>query len=175
MPQFEEGLFARFAGKSVLLDSNLLLIFLCGSLGAQVFTRFKRVKDYSMDDYELLLRFVGCFSVLLTTPHILTEVNNLANSLPEWVKPDWYENFSSLIASQDQLPGLREHWDPAIELSQMPQFAAFGITDTALTRLSSEALIVTEDYRLSGSLASCGIDVLNFGDLRKLRRLLWTR
>jgi uncharacterized protein YacL len=50
----------------------------------------------------------------------------------------------------------------------MPEFLAFGITDAALTKLSSEALVITEDYRLSGALKGQGTPVLNFGDMRKM-------
>jgi hypothetical protein len=168
----EEQLFARHAGKSVLLDSNLLLVLLSGSLDPRLFGRFKRVSAYTLKDYDLLVRLLSSFSILLTTPHILTEVSNLANSLPERFKPDWYRNIAALIASEQETPGLREQWTAAAELAQMPEFEAFGITDAALTNLSSEALIVTEDYRLSGVLRSQGIAVLNFGDLRKLQQLL---
>src|ERR1035437_8630030 len=162
----EEQLFARHSGKSVLLDSNLLLVFLAGSLDPPLFGRFKRVSAYTLKDYELLVRLLSSFTVLLTTPHILTEVSNLANSLPERFKPDWQRNLATLIASQQETPGLRERWTAATELAQMPEFAAFGITDAALTKLSSEALVITEDYRLSGVLRSRGVHVLNFGDLR---------
>ena len=168
----DEQLFARHAGKSVLLDSNLLLVFLAGSLDISLFGRFKRVSAYTLKDYELLVRLLSSFTILLTTPHILTEVSNLANSLPEWLKPDWHRNIATLIASQQETPGLRERWTPAAELAKMPEFAAFGITDAALTNLSSEALVVTEDYRLSGVLRSQGVPVLNFSDLRKLQQLL---
>jgi uncharacterized protein YaiI (UPF0178 family) len=54
----------------------------------------------------------------------------------------------------------------------MPEFIAFGITDAAVTEMSAGALVVTEDYRLSGVLRSKGIAVLNFGDLRKLQQLI---
>jgi hypothetical protein len=168
----EEQLFARYAGKSVLLDSNLLLVFFAGSLDPRLFGRFKRISAYTLKDYELLVRLLDSFTILLTTPHILTEVSNLSNSLPEWLKPDWYRNIATLIASQQETPGLRERWTPATELAQMPEFAAFGITDAALTKLSSEALVVTEDYRLSGELRSQGIPVFNFRDLRKVQQLL---
>ncbi|MGC1463942.1 MAG: hypothetical protein WA802_17205 [Terracidiphilus sp.] len=168
----EEQLFAKHKGKSVLLDSNLFLVFLAGSVNPRLFGQFKRVSTYTIQDYELLVRLLGAFTTLLTTPHILTEVSNLANSLPGWLKPDWSRNFATLIASQHDKPGLRERWSPANELAQMPEFLAFGITDAALTELCSEALVVTEDYRLSGALASQGIPILNFGDLRKLQQLL---
>jgi hypothetical protein len=57
----EEQLFVRFKGKTILLDSNLLLVFMVGALGARVFTRFKRVSDYTVTDYELLVRLVQSF------------------------------------------------------------------------------------------------------------------
>jgi hypothetical protein len=168
----EEQFFVKHKGKSVLLDSNLLLVFLSGSLSPRLFGQFKRVSTYTLDDYELLVRLLSSFTILLTTPHILTEVSNLANSLPEWLKPDWHRNLAALIDSQHDTPGLRERWTPVTDLAQMPEFLAFGITDAALTELSSEALVVTEDYRLSGVLRSQGVPVLNFGDLRKLQQFL---
>jgi hypothetical protein len=168
----EEQLFAKHKGKSILLDSNLLLVFLSGSSNPVLFGQFKRVSSYTLRDYELLVRLLRSFAILLTTPHILTEVSNLANSLPERFKPDWYRNFAALIASEQKTPGLRERWMPATELAIMSEFTAFGITDAALTKLSSDALVVTEDYRLSGLLKSKGVPVLNFGDLRELQQLV---
>ena len=167
--KFEEKLFARHLGKNILLDSNLLLVFLSGALGAKFFGRFKRVGDYKMEDYELLVRFMKSFTVLFTTPHILTEVSNLADSLTGSYKRDWDVNFAALVRSEKTRIGVREKWTSAAELSELPEFLPFGIADTALTQLSSEALVVTEDYRLSGVLKSRGLPVLNFGDLRKLR------
>jgi hypothetical protein len=167
----EEQLFFRFKGKAVLLDSNLLLVFLTGSLGAQVFKRFKRISDYTLADYELLVRFIDNFSVLLTTPHILTEISNLANSLPNWYKPDWYENLAGLIACNGDAVQVREEWVPAIELVKMPEFISYGITDSVVTKLSSEALVLTEDYRLSGALRHKNVPVMNFRDLKSLQML----
>jgi len=165
----EEQLFARHAGKSVLLDSNLLLVFLSGLLGVHLFQRFKRISDYTIKDYELLVHLIGSFTVLLTTPHVLTEVSNLGNSLREPYKRDWYINLATLIMSDQEPAVLREKWIPATELAGMPEFVAFGITDAALTKLSSEALVITEDHRLSGVLENQGIHVLNFSDLRKMQ------
>jgi hypothetical protein len=167
----EEELFLRFKGKAVLLDSNLLLVFLAGSLGVGIFKTFKRISGYNFDDYELLVRLLRSFSILLTTPHILTEVSNLANSLSGSYKLDWNINFAALMRSEKTRIGVREKWTSAAELSKRREFLPFGIADTALSQLASEALLVTEDYRLSGFLNRQGISVLNFGDLRKLRLL----
>lgn len=164
----EEHLFSRFKGKAVLLDANLLLVFLAGFLGARGFKSFKRVNDYTFGDYELLVRLLSSFSTLLTTPHILTEVCNLSDSLTGSLKRDWDVNFVALVRSEKTRIGVREKWTSGAELSHLVEFSPFGIADTAVTQLASEALVVTEDHRLSGFLSSRGIPVLNFDDLRKL-------
>lgn len=166
----EDRFFARHVGKRVLLDSNLLLVFLTGSFDEQLFGRFKRVSAYSIEDYRLLIRVLGYFRVLITTPHILTEVSNLANSLPERIKPDWHRSFGALLAAQDRFPNFLERWIPALQLAITPEFSAFGLTDAGVSALSAEALVVTEDYRLSGALRQRGLSVLNFEDLRKLSK-----
>ncbi|MGA2249704.1 hypothetical protein [Terracidiphilus sp.] len=168
MAILEEQVFKKYRGKSVLLDSNLLLVLVSGQMGQRVFQSFKRVQDYTIADHQLLVRFLSTFKSLITTPHILTEVSNLANSLPQNYKPEWYKNFAFLIASQEKNASTFEKWIPAAELIQGPEFIAFGITDAALSRLAAEALIVTEDFRLAGFLQSQGMDVLNFHHLRKL-------
>jgi hypothetical protein len=147
----------------------LLLVFLSGSLGAHVFKTFKRISKYSFSDYELLVGLLRSFSLLLTTPHILTEVSNLANGLSGTYKRDWNLNFADLVRSEKTRIGVREKWTSAAQLAEVPEFLSFGIADTSIAQLSSEALVVTEDYRLSGTLKSRGIPVLNFGDLRKLQ------
>jgi rRNA-processing protein FCF1 len=167
----EEELFSRHLGKSIALDSNLLLVLIAGSLGVQLFKSFKRVRAYTMEDYELLVRLLQSFTVLITTPHVLTEVSNLANSLRASYKYDWYTSFAALVGSERNI-GVREKWSPAADLSEEPEFLQFGLTDTALAELTSEALVVTEDYRLSGTLRNRGIPVLNFGDLRSVQRLI---
>lgn len=97
-----EEIFESHRGKSVLLDSNLLLVLLTGTVEPHLLGRFKRVSGYTLDDFDLLVHLVNSFSSLLNTPHILTEVSNLANSLPEAYKHDWYQNLAALIASEQR-------------------------------------------------------------------------
>jgi hypothetical protein len=166
----EELLFKRFIGKSILLDANLLLTVLIGAFDRRLLLKFKRVSSYSTDDYELLVRFLGAFTVLVTTPHILTEVSNLATSLPEHIRRDWLRSFGAFLTSENQKPGIREHWSSGQQLASIPEFVAFGITDAGLKQLASEALLLTEDRRLAGVLNQQGIPTLNFGDLRSLAK-----
>jgi len=168
----EEELFARHAGKRILLDSNLLLVYATGAVGTHLFSRFKRVSAYTFADYDLLVELLSSFTVLVTSPHILTEVSNLANSLSGSYRENWYSNLAILVASEQAKIGVQENWIPAEQLVDLPEFADFGITDCVVSKLALDALVLTDDYRLSGLLRSRGIDALNFSDLRAIQRLI---
>ena len=165
----EEQIFARHVGKKILLDSNLLLVLLVGKLDIRLFGSFKRTSAYSLEDYELLEHLVRKFSVLFTTPHILTEVSNLANSLTEQWREDFLRNMAALILCQNCKPLFEEFWTPVKQLALNPEFITFGLTDASLAQLSSNALIITDDFRLSGFLRRKGVSILNFRDLRKMQ------
>ncbi len=165
----EEQIFARHAGKGILLDSNLLLVLLAGRLDVRLFGNFKRISAYSLDDYELLDRLVSRFSVLFTTPHILTEVGNLANSLSAQWREEWLRNMAVLVCCQDCKPLLKESWKSARQLVVSPEFLAFGLTDASIAQVSSKSLIITDDFRLSGCLRQKGFPILNFCDLKNTR------
>jgi len=168
----EERVFARHAGGGLLLDSNLFLVLLAGLTDSRLFGRFKRISVYSVQDFEFLMRFVARFSVLLTTPHVLTEVSNLANSLPENTRRDWLETLAGLLQSGPVRPNIDERWTSAAQLAGLESFTLFGLTDTAISQRASEALILTVDFKLSGYLRGRGTDILNFRDLRLIERQL---
>jgi hypothetical protein len=166
----EDPIFARHVGREILLDSNLLLVLLAGRFDSRLFGTFKRISGYSLEDYELLERLVKKFSVLFTTPHILTEVSNLANSLTEQWREDWLRNMAVFLSCQNCKPLIDECWTPAKHLVLSLEFLAFGLTDASLAQLSCNALIITDDFRLSGYLRRKGLPILNFRDLRNLQR-----
>jgi hypothetical protein len=165
---FEEQIFGRHVGKKLILDSNLLLLLLIGDFEPALIKNFKRTARYSLDHHEALVQFLGSFSGVLTTPHILTEVGNLANSLPEWQKTAWGEYFSLQIAH------IEEIYRASSDLAQDPGFPAYGLTDIAMGMIANQALVLTDDRRFAGYLRSLSRDVLDFNDLFEIRKALAT-
>ena len=155
----EEYLFKQYRGKRILLDANLLLLYLVGTFERARIVRFKRTATFTEADFDLLVGFVGAFRTIVTTPHLLTEVSSLANSLPEYIKSAWAAHFAL------QTSELLEIFEPAIEVMRKDSFEAFGLADAAIHSASDNTLILTEDYRLSGFLLSEGIAVVNLRDL----------
>jgi hypothetical protein len=157
----ESPLLKPYRGKPAILDSNLLLLHWCASFDSDLVRSFKRLSCFQIEDIELLSETLKVFSVLRTTPHVLTEVSNLANSLPGWVKEDWSEHFSR------QIEVIPEEWTPAATIAG-GDFMWLGLTDAALAALATTHVILTIDFPLSNSLESRGLNVINFTHLRSL-------
>ena len=122
---------------------------------------FKRLNCFQIEDIELLSETLKVFSAVRTTPHVLTEVSNLANQLPSWIKDDWSEHFSR------QIQLIPEEWIPAATIGA-DEFMWLGLTDAGLATLAQTHVILTLDFPLSNSLESRGLNVINFTHLRSL-------
>lgn len=158
-----ERLLLAYRSKGLLLDSNLLLVYLIGLWNPQQIQRFKRTAAFSIEDFELLVRLVRFFDKVVTTPNILTEVNSLSNQLSEDFKPTYYSRFS------EQITLLNECYVPSQNVASMNTFARFGLTDCGIEELTrNNYLVLTDDLRLSVHLQTTGIDALNFNHLRVL-------
>lgn len=152
-------LIKRFRGKPAILDTNLLLLLWCADFDPELLSTFKRINSFSLKDLELLRDMLKHFPVLRTTPHVLTEVSSLANSLPSWRKEEWAEHFGGRL---EMIP---EEWIPAKSIATEPSFY-LGLTDAGLSLLASSHVIVTMDFPLSNYLETKHLNVINFNHLR---------
>lgn len=159
-----DSLSSAIAGNSafIVVDSNLLLLLILGSFDENLIGNFKRLAMFTVDDFHVLQQLVSKFRAIRVTPHILTEVSNLANSLPEREKRSWSEYFRRWILDE-----LQEQQIPAVELIKSEAFPHFGITDAALAESSRDMFIVTVDNRLASYLQRQRLRALNFNHLRK--------
>jgi hypothetical protein len=121
---------------------------------------FKRLNSFQPNDLYVLAETLAGLGELKTTPHVLTEVSNLANSLPSWKKPAWSFHISKGIGM------IPEIYETALQIMADPGSSEFGITDAALSRLATNHLILTIDWRLASMLRSRGLAGINFKHLR---------
>ena len=111
-------------------------------------------------DYLLLSELLKLFPAWCTTPHVLTEVSNLANQLPDWKKASWAELFSRRI----QL--IPELFEDSSQIASDASAIRFGLTDAALISLAKTHLVLTVDWPLTGFLESRNLAVLNLNHLK---------
>ena len=76
-------LLARYYIKGIIIDTNILLLYLIGRVDRERIPRLKRTAQFTSEDYDILLELVSKFKKVIATPNILTEVNSLANQLGE--------------------------------------------------------------------------------------------
>lgn len=151
-------LFAQHKNKTVILDTNILLVYLVGCVNPQLIKTFPKTNSrYCPDDFKILDDLLRNFTKFTTTPNILTEVSNLGSHLNGAAKEQFFEFLSKFIQMTT------EKYVPSAEISQDWFFIEFGITDRGIFELAkTEYLVITDDFRLS---AQC-TNSINFNHLR---------
>ena len=150
--------------RGIVLDSNLLLLLLVGSYEPRTLRNFKRLSSYSHHDLRLLQDIVFGRN-LLVSPHLLTEVSNLANALPELLRQGFYRYMTAYV------PKMTEHPIDAVRICSDRSFILFGLTDAALCLLATQALVVTEDGRLRDYMRRQGLGAISLPDMHHHYRL----
>ena len=153
--------FQRYRQAGIMVDTNILLLFFIGAFDQNLIPRFKRTRQFSVEDYATLISILGLFDRIATTPHILTEVSNLSGQLGEPARSEYFKKFSSDITL------LEEENVASRDVAQMQEFVKFGLTDTGIIHLTKgKYLVLTDDFWLSQYLQSAGVDVVNFNHIR---------
>lgn len=152
------SMITRFASKGVFLDSNLVLLLLIGSVDRTLVGKHKRLEKYTTNDFDLLKAIISPVKRLFTTPHIATEVSNLAGNLSS------DERFLKVLRSF--LQHSSESHCTAARIVTEKRWERLGLTDTALCLLARRRLVVTDDLGLALSLEKGGENVINFNQLR---------
>lgn len=156
-------LFARYRQAGILVDTNILLLYVVGLVNRQRISKFKRTQQFFPEDYDLLTQILKSFQKVVTTPNILTEVNSLANQLGEPERSRCLQLFGQAIAK------LQEIHQPSQQLALLPEFQKFGLTDCGILNVAQGSyLVLTDDLRLTATLQRKGIDTVNFNNIRVL-------
>ena len=145
---------------AVLLDTNILLLWLVGNTDAGLLLTFKRVQSFEERDIVLLERLLRPFQRMVTTPHILTEVSNFVDQSPIYRRARLVEALREFIEDHVEI------YEAASVLSNRSEFNSLGLSDTALASLSSDAVVITTDFHLSERIASQGGQTINFSRAR---------
>ena len=147
-------------GRRILLDTNLLILYLVGITNRERIGRFKRTQSFSVEDFERLIAILAQADVLVTTPHVLTQVSDLVKlEAPE------FEAFLGLFSNW--IRGASESIAPAADLVGHPIFPRVGLADTGIGRVAEQgAVVLTDDFLLYIALAERDLPVINFNHLR---------
>ncbi len=62
-----------------IVDANLFILCVAGSVNPDRIETFKRTRQYSVAGYDLLVRVLEKFAPLYSVAHVLAEVSNLTD------------------------------------------------------------------------------------------------
>jgi rRNA-processing protein FCF1 len=156
------ALIEKHRAKGVLVDTNLLVLFLVGRVNRRRILNFKRTGDFVIEDYDLLVRLIAWFGKLIATPHVLSQVSDLTDLTGNELTAI-RELFKVLVEK------VEESYDTSRLLVGDPAFKRLGLTDAAIATVCSRGvLVLTADAELHVALQERGIDALNFNHIRSL-------
>jgi len=155
--------FQKYRQKGILIDTNILLLFIVGYINKGFIPNFIRTKIFTIEDFDYLIYLINYFDKIITTPNILTETSNLLNQLPDHLKQEYYQKSAYVISK------LNEYYKNSEIISGNEYFSKFGLTDTGIIEeAKGKYLVLTDDLKLSGFLTKNHIDVINFNHIRMM-------
>ena len=123
----------------LMLDANLLVLFVVGRTSPHLIGRHRRVRAFSADDYDLLTRVMGAAKQIVVTPNTLTETSNLLG--------DMHGRFAAELRSIIEQSA--ELSVASADAAHIPVFHRLGLTDAVLWELASaEMPLLTVDLDL---------------------------
>lgn len=146
----------------VVIDTNLLVVFVTGLVDPNLIGRTKRTKAYAPEDFDLLNRLLSAFPVQVTFPNIMTEVSNLIEKSDSHFRFEIAQRLHSLSGL------LTERYYATAELSPAPDLVMLGVTDQViLTCVTEKLVLLSDDFELGRKYQAHGGELLNFNHIRE--------
>lgn len=148
---------------ALLLDTNLLVLFVVGSFDKSLIERHKRTKTFTKDDFDLLLNVIDGVPKVLVTSQIVAETSNLVAQIGEPIRSKLMKQFAAVIQALDEA-----HVASKVSC-QHRAFTRLGITDCGILEYLSvnTTFLLTDDFNLYLEASNLGYSAQNFNHLRQ--------
>jgi transcription termination factor NusB len=128
--------------RRILIDANLLVLFVVGQTGRQLITKHRRLREFSVDDYDRLVGMLRRVE-LVVTPNTLTETSNLLAQHNEPERSRFLDVLRYVIENSQEITVA------SVDASRSRVFRRLGLTDAAvLDVVSAETPLLTVDLDL---------------------------
>jgi len=167
MINYINSLIAKYSPNGIIIDTNIMLVYIVGTYDIEYIADFKRTAKYCADDYKFICHVLPYFNKKVITTHILTELSNLSMQIQDNRLAGYFSAFRELLKEA------RENYINKDRILGLPLLPKLGVTDLAILEVVKKFkyLTFTDDFRMSGYIRSMGIDVLNLNDIRTVEWL----
>jgi len=158
MNEYLFELIQKYRQKGLLIDTNVTLLYLVGSLDVNLVRKLGRTGMFTENDFEKVSKFIDYFDLKITTPHVLTEVSDLIDN-----RVDLQAVLKFYIETSQEI------FLESLNLSKKETFLKFGLADTSVTFTAKDSyLVLTDDRPLYGFLINSQIDAVNLDQIRMI-------
>ena len=146
------------------IDANLLVLLVVGSVDRNLIAKHRRLREYSEEDYEILVDLLTPVDRVFVTPNTLTETSNLLAQHADPERSLFFERLRLFIQQTEEVVVA------SVEASSNDAFVRLGLTDSALLQaVTGETPLVTVDLDLYLAASEKEAEaVVNFTHLRRL-------
>ena len=148
--------------KGLLIDTNLLVLLVIGSMDVNQISGHNLTNKYTYDDYNLLVSFMERFKEIVVTPNILTEASNLLETYS-------YKGQQALTVLQNIAGVMTELFSESVPTmnAYSKSYLKFGLSDSIIHYLAERNyLVLTDDLKLCYYLQGHSLLAFNFNHLR---------
>ena len=145
----------------LFIDANLLVLFVAGSVDQDIIHRHRRLREFTQEDFGVLVRTLAPYDRILVTPNTLTETSNLLGQHGEPERTRLFEGLRILIEETEEVVVT------SLEASAEEEFGRLGLTDSVLILAArAETPVLTVDFDLYFAISGREPDaVVNFRHL----------
>ena len=127
----------------IFIDSNLLVLLTVGSVGRDLISRHRRLREYTAEDYDVLRNLIRPVERILVTPNTLTETSNLLSQHGEPERSRFLDRLRFIIHESEEVV------IASSEASDNSDFSRLGLTDAVLLEaVTDETPVLTVDLGL---------------------------
>ena len=157
----------KYRPDGLIIDTNLLILFLVGKFDESFIEKCKLVKgDYCIRDYNILCQIIKRFKKIVITPHIITELSNLSKK--EFRDQSLLSYFSVFInlCKKSFFEENNVYLKDILEID-LVIVADFGFTDVAIYQLSKKGnfAVITSDGKFSARFNK-EIPIIEFNSIK---------
>ena len=126
-----------------LIDANLLVLFVVGRTGRQLIAKHRRLREFSVGDYNRLVKIIRMVGHVVVTPNTLTETSNLLAQHHEPERSRFFDALRYLIENSEEITVA------SVDASRSRAFRRLGLTDAAVLEVvSADTPLLTVDLDL---------------------------
>ena len=140
----------------IVIDTNALVLFVLGTVNEGYIGKHKCLSIYSLEDYSYLINLISRSCRIITSPNVLTEVDNLCNRLKGDDKYRYIKIFREISNSY------QEKYRETKKIVKDELMWDIGLTDVVLIDIAKKSdLLITADSSLSDKARAEGIKVID--------------